>query len=235
MEEVIVIISGGLATRLGPITEKIPKSLIKFNNKPFMQYQIELLASKGFKNILICLGHLGEQIEEFLGNGKWLNVKINYSFDGDKLLGTGGAILKARKYLSDVFFVIYGDSYLNINYKEALNYFYENNKLGLMTVYKNNDQYDKSNVVYMNNMVTLYDKKNRINKMNYIDYGLSILNNEALDLIKPENNFYDLADLLNILSKKNQLLGFEIKKRFYEIGSQRGIEDFKNYITKKEI
>ena len=235
MEEVIVIISGGLATRLGPLTKNIPKSLIKFNNKPFIQYQIELLARKGFKNILICLGHLGGQIKDFLGNGERLDVKINYSFDGDKLLGTGGAILKAKNHLSDVFFVIYGDSYLDINYKIALDYFYENNKLGLMTVFKNNDQYDRSNVIYGNNMVALYDKKNRTDDMNYIDYGLSILNKETLDLIKPENDFYDLADLLKILSKKNQLLGFEVQKRFYEIGSQKGIEDFKNYITKKEI
>jgi len=233
MEEVIVIISGGLATRLGPLTKDIPKSLLKFDDKPFIQHQIELLAKRGFKNILICLGHLGGQMKDFLGNGDWLNVKINYSFDGDTLLGTGGAILKARKYLSDVFFVIYGDSYLNIDYRKALSYFYKNDKLGLMTVFRNNDQYDKSNVIYRNNMVVLYDKKIRTENMDYIDYGLSILNKETLDLIKPENDFYDLADLLKILSKRNQLLGFEIKKRFYEIGSLKGIEDFNDYIIKK--
>ena len=138
MEEVIVILSGGLAKRLRPITENIPKSLLKFSDKPFIQHQIELLAKKGFKNIVICLGYLGEQIKEFLGNGKWLNVNINYSFDGATLLGTGGAILKARNYLSDVFFIIYGDSYLNIGYKEVLDFYYENNRLGLMTVFKNN-------------------------------------------------------------------------------------------------
>ncbi|MCD4668981.1 MAG: NTP transferase domain-containing protein [Actinomycetia bacterium] len=234
MEEAIVIISGGLATRLGPLAENIPKSLLEFNNKPFIQHQIELLAKKGFKNIVICLGHLGEQIEDFLGNGKWLNVDINYSFDGATLLGTGGAVLKARNYLSDVFFIIYGDSYLDIDYKTALNFLYENNKLGLMTVYENNNQYDKSNVIYKNNMVALYDKKNRTNEMDYIDYGLSIFNKEALNLIDLKSGFYDLADLLNILSKKNQLLGFEVKKRFYEIGSQKGIKDFNDYITKKK-
>ena len=233
MEEVIVIISGGLATRLGPLTKDIPKSLLKFDDKHFIQHQIELLAKKGFKNILICLGHHGEQIKEFLEDGKWLNVNINYSFDGDTLLGTGGAILKARKYLSDVFFVIYGDSYLNIDYRKALNYFYKNDKLGLMTVFRNNDQYDKSNVIYRNNMVVLYDKKNRTDDMDYIDYGLSILDKETLNLINPENDFYDLADLLKILSKRNQLLGFEIKKRFYEIGSIKGIEDFNDYTIKK--
>ena len=234
MEEAIVIISGGLATRLGPLAENIPKSLLEFNNKPFIQHQIELLAKKGFKNIVICLGHLGEQIEDFLGNGKWLNVDINYSFDGATLLGTGGAVLKARNYLSDVFFIIYGDSYLDIDYKTALNFLYENNKLGLMTVYENNNQYDKSNVIYKNNMVAIYDKKNRTNEMDYIDYGLSIFNKEALNLIDLKSGFYDLADLLNILSKKNQLLGFEVKKRFYEIGSQKGIKDFNDYITKKK-
>ncbi|TET09961.1 MAG: nucleotidyl transferase [Candidatus Atribacteria bacterium] len=239
MEEVIVILAGGLGKRLRPLTKNIPKSLIKFNDKPFIRHQIELLAKKSFKNILICLGYHGEKIKEFLGNGKGLNLKITYSFDGNTLLGTGGAILKARNYLSDVFFVLYGDSYLDINYKKILDFFYENNrlnaKLGLMTVYKNNNQFDKSNVIYKNNMVALYDKKNINAEMNYIDYGLSILKKEALNLIKSESGFYDLADLLNILSKKNQLLGFEVKKRFYEIGSLKGMKDFNNYITKKKI
>jgi N-acetyl-alpha-D-muramate 1-phosphate uridylyltransferase len=237
MEETIAILSGGLARRLRPITENIPKSMLEFGEKPFIQCQIELLKKNGFKNILICLGYLGEKIENFLRDGRQYGVQIKYSYDGEILLGTGGAILKAKKYLSDVFFVLYGDSYLDIDYRKIRNFFYENNKknnyLGLMTVFKNNDLYDRSNVVYNNNMVNLYDKKNVTPDMDHIDYGLSILKKESLDLIGPENCFYDLADLLNDLSRRNQLLGYEVKKRFYEIGSKDGIKDFNDHIKKK--
>lgn len=235
MEEVIVILSGGLAKRLRPLTETIPKCMLVFINKPFIQYQIELLVSRGFKNILICAGYLGDQIKEFIGDGSRLKANVSYSFDGDKLLGTGGAILKAKYELSDVFFVLYGDSYLTINYKNILKFFYKNNLIGLMTVFKNNNLYDKSNTIFKNDIVTLYDKRNITPEMSYIDYGLSILKKDALSLIKTEDGYYDLADLLNILSKKNQLLGFEIKKRFFEIGSIKGIEDFNNYLKRKNV
>ena len=234
MDETIAILSGGLAKRLRPLTEAIPKCMLVFNKKPFIQYQIELLVSKGFKNILICAGYLGEQIKEFIGDGSSLKANISYSFDGNILLGTGGAILKAKNKLSDVFFVLYGDSYLNINYENILKFFYKNNSIGLMTVFKNNNLYDKSNTIFKNNIVTLYDKNNISPEMSYIDYGLSILRKDALTLINTEDVYYDLADLLNILSKKKQLLGFEIKKRFYEIGSVKGIEDFNDYLKRKK-
>ena len=233
MEEVLVLLAGGLAKRLRPLTDNIPKCMLEFNAVPFIQHQIELLIKKGFKNILICAGYLGEQIKKFIGEGKCFKARITYSFDGNKLLGTGGAILNAKDLLSDSFFILYGDSYLDINYKKILEIFKKSNHLGLMTVFKNNNLYDKSNAVFKNDTIILYDKKNITSEMNYIDYGLSILRKNALSLIKTEDGYYELADLLNILSKKNQLLGFEIKKRFYEIGSVKGIEDFNDYIIKK--
>lgn len=234
MDEVIVILAGGLATRLRPITEKIPKSMILFHGKPFIYYQLKLLKEKGFKNILICAGYLGDKIKDFLDNNSNLGLSIKYSFDGDKLLGTGGALFKAKDLLSELFFVLYGDSYLNIDYKKILDLFYNKNCLGLMTIYKNNNKWDKSNVIYENNMIKLYDKKEELPEMNYIDYGLSLLNKKALDFIKSQTEYYDLGDLFNLLSKQNKLLGFNINNRFYEIGSLEGIKDFYKYLNKYE-
>src|SRR4030042_2005445 len=212
MDETLVMLAGGLATRLRPITEKITKSLIQFFGKPFIRYQLALLQKKGFKNILICAGYLGEQIKDFLDNYSYPGLSIKYSFDGDKLLGTGGAILKAKDMLSDPFFILYGDSYLDIDYLKVLEYFNKYNCLGLMTVYRNKDKWDRSNVIYKNNMIKLYDKNLKVPEMSCIDYGLSLLSKKALELIVTKDGYYDLADLFNLLSRQDQLLGFIVNK-----------------------
>jgi len=226
-----VILAGGLATRLRPITEHIPKSLIQIYDKPFLQYQLDRLRNEGVTDIVLCIGYLGDQIVEYFGDGRKYGVNITYSCDGDYLLGTGGALKKAGEYLREEFFLTYGDSYLFIDYQTVMSWFKQFGKQGLMVVYKNYDQYDKSNVSVKGNLVKSYSKINKTKDMIYIDYGASILRREVLNLI-PEGEIYPLEELFRQLIERQQLLAYEVKKRFYQVGSIDGIEEFKQYISR---
>lgn len=228
----IVILCGGLATRLRPLTEKIAKSMIEIEGKPFLEHQLELLKKNGISDMIFCIGYKGEQIENYFGDGKRFGVKIRYSREKEKLLGTGGALKKAEKLLDEVFLVINGDSYLPFDFKAAIDYFNKFNKLGLMVVYKNQDRYEKSNIVVKNNLIKQYNKENPIKEMEYIDYGVSIFRKKALELL-PENTHSDLSQIYLSLIEKNQLLAFESKIRFYETGSFKGLEEFRRYIKNK--
>ena len=227
----VAILAGGLATRMKPITEKIPKSLIEVNGKPFILHQLDYLKSQGIQNIVLCIGHLGHMIESLIGDGKELGLNIQYSLDGDKLLGTGGAIKKALPLLSKDFFVLYGDSYLPINYKDVEDTYVSSKKNALITVLKNNNQWDKSNVEFASGTLIKYNKHHPNERMQYIDYGLSILNQSIFDAY-PENESFDLSDLYHKLSLHNHLAGFETFERFYEIGSQDGLKETEIYLSK---
>jgi NDP-sugar pyrophosphorylase family protein len=228
-----IILAGGLATRLRPMTEKIPKALIDMDGEPFIAHQIKLLRRNGIRQIIMCVGYLGNMLEEFLGNGSQYDMEVQYSYDGDgeKLLGTAGAIKKALSLLkSDDFFVLYGDSYLPCNYGHVQNYFLTQNKPGLMSVFLNEGKWDTSNVEFVNHAILAYDKMNRTANMHYIDYGLGVFNQSAFKEIPP-NEYYDLAKLYQDLLHKKQLAGYEIKQRFYEIGSFAGIEELRYYLA----
>ncbi len=227
----IVILCGGLATRLRPLTEKIPKSMVKIGEKPFLEHQIELLKKGGISDIILCIGYKGEQIKKYFGSGDNFGVKISYSSDEDKPLGTGGAIKKAEGLLDDVFLVMYGDSYLPFDFQKAIRFFDGFDKLGMMAVFKNLNKYEPSNVEIENDLVKNYSKEAKTEKMEYIDYGVSIFKKEALNFI-PENQLYDLSQLHKTLIEKNQLLAYPAEKRFYQIGSFEGLEEFKKYIKK---
>ena len=152
----MVILCGGLATRLGDISKTIPKSMIQIGDKPFLEHQIDFLKKNSIKNIILCVGHLSEKVESYFGDGSNFDVNIKYSYDGDKLLGPIGALKNAETLLDDVFFILYGDSYPFVDFKEIHSKFLKDNKLGLMVVYKNYDKYDKSNIQIENNMITGY-------------------------------------------------------------------------------
>jgi len=228
----IVILCGGLATRLRPLSEKIAKSMIEIEGKPFLEHQLELLKKNGISDMIFCIGYKGEQIENYFGDGSRFGVKIKYSREKEKLLGTGGALKKAENLLNEVFLVINGDSYLPFDFKAAIGYFNKFNKPGLMVVYKNQDRYEKSNVLVKNSLVRQYNKENPTKEMKYIDYGVSIFRKKALELL-PENTPCDLSQIYLSLIKKDQLLAFESKIRFYETGSFKGLEEFKRYIKNK--
>lgn len=229
----VVVLAGGLATRLRPITENIPKSLIEVNNEPFVIHQLRLFESKGITKVHFCLGFLGGMVEEIIKSINW-KIDITFSHDGDKLLGTGGAINKALKYLPEKFFVTYGDSYLDINYEDVSN-FYEihnqNKNQGLMTIFRNEGKWDSSNVIYENNRIITYTKKYKNEKMNYIDFGLGVLTKnhfKSYTFITP----FDLSEIYEKAAQQQTLLGFEVYKRFYEIGSFSGIQELSDYLTK---
>jgi len=229
----VVILAGGLATRLRPITEKVPKSMVQINGKPFLEYQIELLKKNNLTDILLCTGYLGSQIKDYFGDGESWGVKLNYSEEKESLLGTGGALKKAENLLEDEFFVMYGDSYLILDYQEIAAYFHNFDKQGLMVVYKNYNKFDKSNLIVGNGLVKLYDKRGLNPEMVYIDEGVSILKKDTLRDF-PSYTPFPLDKIFQRLISKEELLAFETKQRFYEIGSRQGLDDFKKLILKKE-
>lgn len=227
------ILAGGLATRLRPITETIPKALIEVGGRPFIDHQIALLHRHGIRHVVLCLGHLGEQVQAHLGNGAAFGLEVKYSFDGDKLLGTGGALRRALSQLGDVFWVMYGDSYMDIDYAAILRHFAARNVLGLMTVIRNEDRWDTSNAVFQDGNLLVYDKKNRVPEMHYIDYGIALLRREALERIPPEHKA-DLADLYTALVHERQMIGYEVTNRFYEIGTPASLAEADAHLREVE-
>lgn len=227
--DTIVILAGGLATRLRPLTENIPKSLLDISGKPFISYQLDYIKSQKIKNVVICSGFLGNKIKNFIGDGLQYNLSIKYSFDGETLLGTGGALKKAINLLPNNFFVIYGDSFLPINFEEIKKFYFDNKIENLITIYKNNNRFDKSNIFFKDNRIVNYDKIKNFQDMQYIDYGLSILSKSSLQKYHNKKKF-DLGDLFKSLSVENKLYGLEVFKRFYEIGSYEGIKETNKFL-----
>lgn len=226
----IAILAGGLATRLRPITEKIPKSLIAVAGKPFIFHQLYFLKKANIKRVVLLVGHLGEMIQEQVGDGKDFELEITYVQDGPSPLGTGGALLKALPVLGQNFFVLYGDSFLPINYEHIAKTFLQSKKLALMTIMKNNNCWDKSNVIYHDGMVVTYNKDEQLPAMNYIDYGLGVFSIEAFNNKLDLGKNFDLAKLYTKLALENQLVGHEVFERFYEIGSMQGLAETEKYL-----
>ena len=233
----VAILAGGLATRLRPITETIPKALIEVAGKPFVAHQLQYLRQQGVTSVTLCIGYLGEMIQEFVGDGSHWGLKVSYSPDGPVLLGTGGALKQALPMLGDRFFVLYGDSYLPINYANVQKAFIESNQMGLMTVLKNKNQWDRSNVTFELGKLIEYNKEVINPGMHYIDYGLGALQATVLGHY-PDSEPFDLSKVYNELSMAQQLAGYEVFDRFYEIGSIQGIADTQTYLlqqTAKDI
>jgi NDP-sugar pyrophosphorylase family protein len=226
-----VILTGGLATRLRPITEKIPKSMVPVCGKPFLEYQLEILRRNGLTDIVLCVGYLHEQIRDYFGDGKSFGVNIAYSVESDKLLGTAGAIRYAAKLLKSDFFVQYGDSYLDVCYRDIYDYFHKAGCCALMTVYRNENKWDTSNVVVQDGLVKVYDKKNLTPDMKYIDYGLSILRRDTVMNLVPEGVASDLTALFGKLVGGGKLAAYEVFNRFYEIGSVTGLKEFEEIVS----
>ena len=225
------ILCGGLATRLRPITEKIPKSLILVNDEPFIAYQLRLLHSRAIRRVVLCVGFLGEMIQEFVRDGAKFGLEVSYSFDGRKLLGTAGAIRKALPMLGRAFFVLYGDSYLECDYGAVAYAFEKSTRRGLMTIYRNDGRFDTSNVEANGGLIVSYDKRNRTSRMQHIDYGLGVFSASVFAGLAADE-FRDLAEVYQVLLKTGELAAYEVGERFYEIGSSEGIRDLENHLTK---
>jgi NDP-sugar pyrophosphorylase family protein len=227
----VAILAGGLATRLRPLTEKIPKVLLSVAGKPFLAHQLELLRRQGVEKVVLCLGHLGEMVQADFGDGQQFGIHLDYSFDGPKLLGTGGALRLALPKLGQKFFVLYGDSYLTTPFRPIAEFFEQSGAQGLMTVYRNEGLYDTSNVVFRDGRIVVYDKKTRLPEMKHIDYGLSLFQASVFEKW-PVGCPFDLAEVMQKLVTPNQLAGFEVPERFYEIGSRAGLTELEAILAK---
>jgi NDP-sugar pyrophosphorylase family protein len=230
----VAILAGGLATRLRPVTEKIPKLLVEVAGEPFFSHQLRLLKEAGLTRIVLCLGYLGEMIVDRYGDGARWGVQIDYSFDGPKLLGTGGALIKALPQLGDAFYVLYGDSYLPIDYLAVGEFLLRSGRLGLMTVFENHGRYDASNVQFVDGQIKIYDKKNHPPAMHHIDYGLGVFRAEAFAGCA-RDAVVDLADVQQALVARHQLAGYEVKQRFYEIGSPAGLNELDALLRARQL
>jgi N-acetyl-alpha-D-muramate 1-phosphate uridylyltransferase len=220
----IAILAGGLATRLEPVTQKIPKALIDVAGRPFLDHQLRMLKDSGIRDVVLCVGHLGEMIQQQFGDGSRLGVGLRYSFDGERLLGTAGALRRALPLLGDEFFVLYGDSYLTCDYAAVVSAFRRSGKRGLMTVFRNDGKYDASNVEYVSGGIVNYSKENRTPEMRHIDYGLGVFQRQAFAEM-PEGEKRDLSSVYQSLLAAGELAAFEAQERFYEIGSFEGLRD----------
>ena len=226
----VAILAGGLATRLRPITSTIPKALVEVAGKPFIRHQLAYLKEQGVTEVVMCTGYLGEMIEAEVGGGSEFGLKVSYSPDGEKLLGTGGALKRALPLLGDAFFVLYGDSFLPIDFTAVENDFIASGRTALMTVLKNDNRWDKSNVIYRDGKLIEYNKQQTRPDMEYIDYGLSIVRREVFDNT-PDHEPFDLAGLYHQLSVTGQLAGHEVHQRFYEMGSFEGLKETEAYLA----
>ena len=228
----VALLAGGLATRLRPITAKIPKLLVEVAGEPFFTHQLRLLKAAGLTEIILCVGYLGEQIVELYKDGSNYGVNIKYSFDGPKLLGTGGALIQALPLLGDSFYVLYGDSYLPIDYRKIGDHFINSGKQGLMTVFENKGLYDASNVWFENGEIKVYDKKAKLPEMKHIDYGLGLFKASAFEGYS-KTDVVDLAEVQKKLVSQHELCGYEMKERFYEIGSPEGLAELNTLLAAK--
>lgn len=233
----VAILAGGFGIRLGSLTQEIPKSLINVAGKPFIVHQLELLRKYGFTKVVLCVGYLGERIQATLGDGSLWSMHLEYVFDfipaagaTPKLMGTGGAIKHALPLLGDEFLVLYGDTYLLCDYDAVVSAFQRSGKLGLMTVFRNVNQLDRSNVFFSGSEILLYDKRRPVPCMQHIDYGLGVLHAQVFGNY-PEKQPFDLADVYRDLIKRDELAGYEVMQRFYEIGSPSGLEETRKFLS----
>jgi NDP-sugar pyrophosphorylase family protein len=230
-----VILAGGLATRMRPLTDALPKALIPVAGRPFVDHQLEWLARVGVTKVLLSVGYRGEMLCDYVGDGSRWGLALTVVDEGPELRGTGGALRLAldRGALDSSFLLTYGDSFLPIDFAAVWQAFLACGKPALMTVFKNAGRYDQSNVVLSEGQV-FYDKTRKARPaeaFEHIDYGLSALERSVVSRLVPEQGKYDLASVFAELSLAGQLAGFEVTQRFYEIGSPAGLSDFEQWLS----
>lgn len=226
----VALLAGGMATRLRPITESIPKAMVEVAGRPFIDHQLDLLRRNGIRRVVMCLGYRGQQLERHVGDGSALGMEIRYAYDGEQLMGTGGAIRRALPLLGNAFWVMYGDSYMDIDYRAVFDHFDRSGADALMTVLRNGNRWDKSNVVFEGGQLLRYDKKVQTPEMDFIDYGVALLRRHAAERI-PIDRPFDLAELYTSLVSEGRMVGYEVTNRFYEIGTPQALEEAGRYLA----
>jgi len=225
----LALLAGGLATRLRPLTSFMPKSLIQVAGEPFLAHQLRLIRAGGIREVILCCGFLGEQIEDFAGDGSAFGLSITYSHDGPQPLGTGGALFKALPLLGRRFLIMYGDSWLTEPIEPVWRAFLDSGKPAMMTVFCNQNRWGASNVEFRKGMVVRYDKRHPSNSMHHIDYGLDAL--DASVLAHWTVPVFDLSDVWSGLAQYSLLAGYETGERFYEIGTLAGLRETEEVVT----
>lgn len=238
-----VILAGGRATRMRPLTIDRPKALLPVADRPFIDHQLEWIARHGVTHVVLSIGVMGDMLRAHVGDGARFGLAVTYVDEGTDLRGTAGALRLAldRGALEDAFLVTYGDSYLPIDFADVWARFKRAGKPALMTVFHNQGQWDKSNVIFEprgdgsgEGRLVLYDKRHATRPaadFAYIDYGLSALERRLVDRDVPPAGKADLADLFHALSLRGELAGFELRERFHEIGSPEGLAGLTRWIT----
>jgi NDP-sugar pyrophosphorylase family protein len=229
----VVILCGGLATRLRPLTETIPKSLVDIHGRPFVDVQLDALARMGFQRVVMCVGFLGEMIRDHVGDGSRFGVRVSYCFDGPEPIGTAAALRQAARELDDAFLLLYGDSFLQCDFLEVWERFRHDRYPALMTVFRNRGAWDRSNVLLSGSRVDLYRKRDPLPTMEYIDYGLSVLTRDILQSAVYQSS-QDLSQVFELLSAQGELGGMEVTERFYEVGSHAGLEEFRQFAREQQ-
>jgi NDP-sugar pyrophosphorylase family protein len=228
----VAILAGGLAKRLHPITQNLPKSLVTVAGKPFIWWQLHYLRQQQIQQVVLCTGHMGEMIQQVVQHGQEFGLHVQYSPDGPALRGTGGAIKNALPLLGERFFVLYGDSFLPIDFAAVQQAYESDQSAALMTVLRNQDQWDKSNVIFENGALKDYNKHTPRPEMTHIDYGLAILTGKIFESYAGISAF-DLADVYEKLAQNKELKGYEVFERFYEIGSHQGLKETEEFLLKR--
>lgn len=228
----VCVLAGGLGTRLGEQVRETPKPLIEVAGEPFLVHQLRLLASHGVRRVVLCVGYLGELIERRIG-AECAGIAIEYSYDSPQLDGTLGAIRRARGLLGSRFLVLYGDTYLRIDYADVARRWEASGLPAVMAVLRNEGRWDTSNAIYAEGRVSAYDKRSPTAEMHWIDYGLGGLTASAVDAAEaPES---DLSGLYRQLSRRGELCGYEASERFYEIGTPTGLAEAEEFLRTAEL
>jgi len=226
----VCILAGGLGSRLGEAVKDTPKPLLDVAGEPFLMHQLRLLAAYGTHRVVLCVGYLGEQIEDAIGYSQF-DMEVEYSYDGPELVGTLGAIRRAVPLLGERFLTLYGDTYLRVDFRAFDESWRASGLPGAMTVLHNHDRWGPSNAVFSNGLVTQFDKRRPTPNMEWIDYGLGGLETTALDMVGPEAT--DLAALHQSLAQRGSLFGFEATHRFYEIGTPASLEETEQFLLRQ--
>jgi N-acetyl-alpha-D-muramate 1-phosphate uridylyltransferase len=229
----IVVLAGGLATRMRPETEQIPKSLLMVNGRPFVDWQLDRFAASGARSVVMCVGHLGEEIETHVRRALDRGLMVAYSYDGEQLIGTGGALRRALARLEPELVVTYGDSYLPFDYAAPLADLRAHPEAdATMSVYRNRGSFGTSNVALDGDWVESYEKGAHDPELDCIDYGAIALRRSVLEDIA-DGAVWDLSALWSKLARKRKLRAFVAPERFYEIGSPEGRRDLEQHLARE--
>ena len=230
-----VILVGGRGERLRPLTDNITKPMVEVGGKPFVEYLILLLKENGIKSILFLAGYLGNKIEDYFCDGSKWRVKIDYSFE-EKPIGTGGAVRLAKGKLEKNFFLLFGDSYLAIDYRGMAKEYMGSKRKAMLAIYDNSNETDVPFNVMIDKskeIVTVYNKrKDNPPSFKYCDAGVIAVDRQVVDLIE-EKKFISFEEAIypRIISEEG--LGYYMAEcRFYDIGTIQRFKVFEQYILK---